>query len=125
MATVSVVAFEAVLHLFPGVMGGYVANVAYTGDHWQGGGIYALDSHAGPILRPSVRRFMYWNGQPLSPSDPRRVWSERVALRMRCSGILGALVRSMRDPALRRRQGGARDPFRPTPEEIRTVLPGL
>lgn len=248
MATVSVIVFEVILHLFPGILGGYVANVAYTGYHWQGGGIYELDVHSGPILRPSVRRWMYWNGhwwwhetnangyrgspvaraeavflgdsmiyghgveaddtvaaryqaltgrvaanlgqqgtsliqsllilrrlglpvapkavfvcahptdldealrdyaptelqrflttqmedgalplvrdeyRPLPPSNLRRAWSEHVAMRMRCSGILGALVRSMRDPGLRQSNSRPRDPFRPTTEEMGRELPGL
>jgi hypothetical protein len=62
LAAVGVLAFEGLLHLVPGVLRGHVANVAYTGYHWQAGGIYRLDPHRGPIMRPSFRRRMYWNG---------------------------------------------------------------
>jgi hypothetical protein len=53
---------ELVLRLRPGVLGGPIANVAYGGYHWHRGGIYGLDDHRGPVIRPSVRRPMYWNG---------------------------------------------------------------
>jgi hypothetical protein len=54
--------FETALRLRPGILGGQVANVAYTGYHWYKGGIYALDPHVGPLLKPNVRRPMYWAG---------------------------------------------------------------
>jgi hypothetical protein len=57
-----VLGLEVVLHLWPGVLGGAVANVAYTGYHWQRGGIYRLDAHRGVVIRPSVHRRLYWNG---------------------------------------------------------------
>jgi hypothetical protein len=53
---------ELALRLRPGVLGGPIANVAYSGYHWHRGGIYSLDDHRGPVIRPSVRRPMYWNG---------------------------------------------------------------
>jgi len=62
IAAVLGLAFEAVLHVAPSVLSGHVANVAYTGYHWQRGGIYSLDDHLGPVMRPGVRRTMYWAG---------------------------------------------------------------
>jgi hypothetical protein len=62
LGAAAALAFEALLHAAPGLLRGHVANVAYTGYHWQSGGIYRLDPHRGPILRPSFRRRMYWNG---------------------------------------------------------------
>ena len=62
LAAAGALAFEVLLHAVPGVLRGHVANVAYTGYHWQSGGIYRLDPHRGPVLRPSFRRRMYWNG---------------------------------------------------------------
>jgi hypothetical protein len=62
LAAVTALAFEAVLHLRPSVLRGRLANIAYTGYHWQRGGVYELDPHRGPVLRPGVRRPMYWNG---------------------------------------------------------------
>lgn len=55
--------FELVLRLAPGVLSGHVANVAYTGYHWQKGGIYGLDDHLGPAMLPGVRRTTYWAGR--------------------------------------------------------------
>ena len=55
-------ALEATLRLAPGVLRGPVANVAYTGYHWQQGGIYDLDDHMGPDMRKNARREMYWSG---------------------------------------------------------------
>src|SRR5205814_10294781 len=62
LAALTALGLEATLHLWPGILKGRRANVAYTGYHWQRGGIYRLDPHAGPVLRPNVRRGMYWNG---------------------------------------------------------------
>jgi hypothetical protein len=62
LAALTALGLEAALHLWPGILEGRVANVAYTGYHWQRGGIYRLDPHAGPVMRPGVRRRMYWNG---------------------------------------------------------------
>lgn len=62
LAAATSLALEAILHVWPGVLRGQVANVAYTGYHWQRGGIYGLDPHRGPVLLPSVRRRMYWSG---------------------------------------------------------------
>lgn len=59
---VGAIGFEFVLHVAPGVLEGHVANVAYTGYHWQKGGVYTLDPHMGPDLRPNVHREMYWQG---------------------------------------------------------------
>jgi hypothetical protein len=54
--------FEAALYLRPALLRGRLANIAYNGYHWQAGGVYELDAHRGPVLRPHVRRTMYWNG---------------------------------------------------------------
>lgn len=62
LAAAAALAFEAALHLRPTLLRGRLANIAYNGYHWQRGGIYALDVHRGPVLRPRVRRTMYWNG---------------------------------------------------------------
>lgn len=62
LAAAAALAFEAVLYVRPTVLRGRLANIAYNGYHWQRGGIYALDEHRGPVLRPRVRRTMYWNG---------------------------------------------------------------
>ena len=62
IASVLSLAFEATLRVAPAVLSGHVANVAYTGYHWQRGGIYDLDDHLGPVLRPGVKREMYWSG---------------------------------------------------------------
>ncbi len=62
LLAVAVLLLEATLHLWPGTVGGQVANVAYTGYHWQKGGIYSLDPHRGPVLRPSFSRRMFWSG---------------------------------------------------------------
>ena len=62
LAAVTALVFEAALRLAPGILHGPIANVAYTGYHWHRGGIYDLDAHAGPLLRPDVHRRMYWQG---------------------------------------------------------------
>lgn len=62
LAAVTALTFEALLYLRPGILSGRVADVAYTGYHWWRGGIYSLDPHAGPLLRPDVHRWMYWEG---------------------------------------------------------------
>jgi hypothetical protein len=74
LAAAGALAFEALLHLRPSLLRGRVANVAYTGYHWQGGGVYALDDHAGPVLRPNVRRPMYWNGHWWRHETNRSGW---------------------------------------------------
>ena len=53
LATTAAALFEAALRLCPGILGGYVANVAYTGYHSYSGGIYRLDAHVGPLMRPT------------------------------------------------------------------------
>jgi len=63
LAAIAAALFEGALRLRPGLLGGQVANVAYTGYHWQRGGIYALDPHVGPLMKPNVRRPMYWAGR--------------------------------------------------------------
>jgi hypothetical protein len=62
LSTVLAIALEILLHLAPGVLKGQVANVSYTGYHWQKGGIYRLDPHMGPDMKPNVHREMYWAG---------------------------------------------------------------
>ncbi len=62
LATVAALAFEALLASSPGLLKGRVADVAYSGYHWQRGGIYDLDPVLGPVMRPSFARPMYWNG---------------------------------------------------------------
>ncbi len=62
LAAAGALALEAVLHVRPSVLRGRLANIAYNGYHWQRGGVYALDAHRGPVLRPRVSRTMYWNG---------------------------------------------------------------
>jgi hypothetical protein len=74
LAAAGALAFEALLHLRPSLLHGRVANVAYTGYHWQGGGVYALEDHAGPVLRPGVRRSMYWNGHWWRHETGRSGW---------------------------------------------------
>ena len=62
LAAAAALAFEGALYLRPTLLRGRLANIAYNGYHWQRGGIYELDGHRGPVLRPRVRRTMYWNG---------------------------------------------------------------
>jgi hypothetical protein len=60
--TVCAIGLEILLHFAPGILKGQVANVSYTGYHWQKGGIYHLDLNMGPDMKPNVRREMYWAG---------------------------------------------------------------
>jgi hypothetical protein len=62
MGAILALALETTLRLAPGVLSGPVANVAYSGYHWQSGGIYELDDHMGPDMRKAARREMYWSG---------------------------------------------------------------
>ena len=62
LAAAAALAFEGALYVRPTLLRGRLANIAYNGYHWQRGGIYELDRHRGPVLRPRVRRTMYWNG---------------------------------------------------------------
>jgi hypothetical protein len=62
LAAVAVLMIEAALHLRPGLLGGRVANFAYTGYHHYRGGIYDPDVEIGQRMRPRVRRWMFWNG---------------------------------------------------------------
>jgi hypothetical protein len=62
LGAVTALGFEAALRLAPGILKGPIANIAYTGYHWHRGGVYELDPHAGPLLRPDVHRWMYWQG---------------------------------------------------------------
>jgi hypothetical protein len=62
LGVVGAAGLEGALRLRPQLLGGQVANVAFTGYHWQRGGIYDLDPHAGPVMRPDVHRRMYWSG---------------------------------------------------------------
>src|SRR5207237_1889645 len=58
LAALGAAGVEAALRLHPRLLGGQLANVAYSGYHWQRGGVYTLDANAGPVLRPSVSRRM-------------------------------------------------------------------
>ena len=62
VATVAL-GFEGLLRVAPGILSGHVANVAYSGYHWYRGGIYDLDDHMGPAMRPNVDRRTYWAGR--------------------------------------------------------------
>jgi hypothetical protein len=62
LAAAAALMLEAALHLRPSLLGGPVANFAYSGYHPYRGGIYSLDAHLGQLMRPNVRRWMYWNG---------------------------------------------------------------
>lgn len=53
---------ELLLRLAPNVIGGGPASAAYTGYHWYRGGIYRLDLHRGPVMKPDFHREMYWSG---------------------------------------------------------------
>ena len=61
-STLSALALEILLHAVPELLPGPIANVSYTGYHWQKGGIYTLDRHLGPDLKPDVHRDNYWQG---------------------------------------------------------------
>jgi hypothetical protein len=63
LGSATALAVEIALRVRPGLLGGHVANVAYTAYHWQKGGMYRLDPHAGPVLFPSVRLRTYWAGR--------------------------------------------------------------
>lgn len=63
LGSVAALAVEVALRVRPGLLGGHVANVAYTAYHWQRGGMYRLDPHAGPVLLPSLRLRTYWSGR--------------------------------------------------------------
>jgi hypothetical protein len=62
LAALAAALFEVALRARPQLLQGQLANVAYSGYHWLGGGIYDLDPHIGPVLRPGARRAMYWSG---------------------------------------------------------------
>lgn len=62
LAAAAALLLEAALRLRPGLLGGRVANFAYSGYHPYRGGIYSFDAHLGQRMRPAVRRWMYWNG---------------------------------------------------------------
>jgi hypothetical protein len=74
LAAVSALLVEAALHLRPGLLGGRVANFAYTGYHPYKGGIYSIDPHVGQLMRPDVHRWMYWNGHWWRHDTNRRGW---------------------------------------------------
>jgi hypothetical protein len=56
-------AVELLLRLFPGIVYGSVADAVYTGYHWGRNGIYRLDDHEGPVIRPGFERTMFWAGR--------------------------------------------------------------
>ena len=62
LAAAGALLLEAALHVRPGLLGGRVANFAYTGYHPYRGGIYSIDPRLGQLMLPNVRRWMYWNG---------------------------------------------------------------
>jgi hypothetical protein len=74
LADSALLACELALHLRPALLRGRLANIAYTGYHWQGGGIYDLDPQRGPVLRPNVRRWLYWNGHWWWHETHARAW---------------------------------------------------
>jgi hypothetical protein len=244
LGAVAVLLVEGALHLRPSLLGGRVANFAYTGYHPYRGGIYDRDPEVGDLMRPGVHRWMFWNGHwwwheanrsgwrgpdravaqavflgdsmiyghgvaepdtvparferhsglsaanlgqqgtcavsqlalwrrrgrelrprvvflcahltdpgdavrlydeaelgrfldggsppprvrpeygPHSPRDPVWLWSRYAGLPLRSGGILGALLRSMRERRFQE-PTAARDPFVPTPAELDEVLPEL
>jgi hypothetical protein len=79
LATAGALVLEAALRVMPGLLGGQLANVAYSGYHWQRGGVYGLDPNAGPVLRPSVSRRMYWSGHWWHHDTNERGWRGPVA----------------------------------------------
>jgi hypothetical protein len=79
LAAVGALALEAALHLRPSLLRGRLANIVYSGYHWQPGGVYELDVHRGPVLRPRVRRPMYWNGHWWRHETGRDGWRGRDA----------------------------------------------
>jgi hypothetical protein len=79
LATAGAGGIEAALRLRPSLLGGQLANVAYSGYHWQRGGVYGLDPNAGPVLRPSVSRRMYWSGHWWHHETNERGWRGPVA----------------------------------------------
>jgi hypothetical protein len=74
LAAAAAVLLEAALHVRPGLLSGRVANFAYTGYHPYRGGIYSIDPHVGQLMRPAVRRWMYWNGHWWRHESNGRGW---------------------------------------------------
>ncbi len=62
LASGTVLGLEALLRVVPGVVRGSVANDLFSGYHVYAGGIYRRAEHMGAVLRPSVRRRIYWSG---------------------------------------------------------------
>lgn len=62
LAASGVGGLEAVLALFPRILGGRLANYSFAGYHRDQDGIYRLDPALGHAMRPGFRRRMYWNG---------------------------------------------------------------
>ncbi len=81
LGAVAVLLLEGALHLRPRLLGGRVANFAYTGYHHYRGGIYDLDPEVGQMMRPGVRRWMFWNGHWWPHESNRGGWRgpERAA----------------------------------------------
>jgi hypothetical protein len=79
LATAGTAGLEVALRLHPSLLGGQLANVAYSGYHWQRGGVYGLDANAGPVLRPNVSRRMYWSGHWWHHATNERGWRGPVA----------------------------------------------
>jgi hypothetical protein len=62
LAAVTVASVEGVLRLAPGVLHGWLANYVFNGYHGERDGTLRPDPYLAVALRPSVRRWMYWNG---------------------------------------------------------------
>lgn len=62
LAAAATVGVEAALWLAPGLLSGNVANATLHRYHPLWDGIYDPDPYVGEIMRPNLRRRMYWNG---------------------------------------------------------------
>jgi len=62
LAAAGVIALEAILAFFPGVVSGRLANYTFGGYHGERDGIYLPHPNLGQAMRPSFRRRMFWNG---------------------------------------------------------------
>ena len=62
LCAAAVLACEGVLHLYPGLPKGRLANYVSHGYHGEPGGIFVRVPLLGHAMRPSFRRAMYWNG---------------------------------------------------------------
>lgn len=62
LAATGVLAAESVLYVAPGIVQGRAANYAFSGYHFEKGGIFSTHPLLGVTMRPGLRRLMYWNG---------------------------------------------------------------